>query len=146
MEEQDIRWEQRFSNFRKSLAKLEQAIHAGQLDPLNELEKEGLIQRFEYTFELAWKTLQDLLKHKGYMDIAGPNPTLEQAFQDGYFVDGHVWKQMKKSRDLSTRTYNEETAENIFESIRDRYSEAFKALEERLEQERSGKQSSLFNP
>jgi len=145
MGEQDIRWEQRFSNFRKALSKLKQAVDASQLEELTELEKEGLIQRFEYTYELAWKTLQDLLKHKGYQDVAGPNPTLEQAFQDGYIADGRVWKQMKKSRDLSSHTYNEETAQNIFESIKDWYFDAFKALEIRLEQERTGKQGSLFN-
>jgi hypothetical protein len=80
MAEKDIRWEQRLSNFRKALAKLEEGIHTLKTEPLSELEKEGLIQRFEYTYELAWKTLQDLFKFKGYQDIAGPNPTLQQAF------------------------------------------------------------------
>jgi nucleotidyltransferase substrate binding protein (TIGR01987 family) len=143
--EQDIRWEQRFSNYRKALAKLEEGIKTLQLEELNELEKEGLIQRFEYTYELAWKTLQDLLKFKGYLDIAGPNPTLQQAFQDGYIQDGNVWKNMKKSRDLSTHTYDEETAENIYESIRNWYFDAFKALEKKLENERRGKQGELFS-
>ncbi|HRH33456.1 MAG TPA: nucleotidyltransferase substrate binding protein [Catalimonadaceae bacterium] len=143
--EQDIRWEQRFSNYRKALAKLEEGIKTLQLEELNELEKEGLIQRFEYTYELAWKTLQDLLKFKGYQDIAGPNPTLQQAFQDGYIQDGNVWKNMKKSRDLSTHTYDEETAENIYESIRNWYFDAFKALEKKLENERRGKQGELFS-
>jgi uncharacterized protein with HEPN domain len=56
-----------------------------------------------------------------------------------------VWQNMKKSRDLSSHTYDEETAENIYEAIRDKYFDAFKALETRLEQERSRKQGELFS-
>jgi hypothetical protein len=52
------------------------------------MEQQGLIKAFEYTFELSWKTLQDLLKHKGYRDILGPRPVIEQSFQDGYINDG----------------------------------------------------------
>lgn len=144
MANQDIRWEQRFSNYRRALAKLEEGIKTLNLQPLSDLEKEGLIQRFEYTYELAWKTLQDLLRFKGYQDIAGPNPTLQQAFQDGYIHNGTVWSNMKKSRYLSTHTYDEETAENIVESICDAYFDAFKKLEIRLEQERSGTQGELL--
>ena len=84
MENSDIRWEQRFSNYSKALAKLEQVATREDVNSLSELEQEGMIQRFEYTYELAWKTLQDLLEHKGYTDIKGPTPVLEQAFKDGY--------------------------------------------------------------
>lgn len=58
---------------------------------LSELEQEGLIQRFEYTHELAWKTLQDLFKEKGYEDAVGPNPVLKRAFSDGFITDGEGW-------------------------------------------------------
>lgn len=50
---------------------------------MSKLEEEGLIQRFEYTFELAWKCLQDLLAERGYANVRGPGPVIEQAFQDG---------------------------------------------------------------
>ena len=102
MEQDDVRWEQRFSNFRKALSKLGEVAGQKTVEALSELEKEGMIQRFEYTYELAWKTLQDLLKFKGYLDIAGPNPVLEQAFQDGYITNGQAWKQMKKARELTS--------------------------------------------
>ena len=103
MQDQDIRWLQRFANFNKALAKLTEVFDDRE-DDLSELEQEGMIQRFEYTFELAWKTLQDLLRYKGYIDIAGPNPVLEQAFKDGYLTDAEGWKAMKKSRELSSHT------------------------------------------
>ena len=135
MIEKDIRWEQRFSNFLKALTKLGEAVEIWQQHELSELEKEGLIQRFEYTYELAWKTLQDLLKFKGYQDIAGPVPVISQAFQDGYIEDGPLWMQMKKARDLSSHTYDEGTAEGIAINIVSSYFQDFKALEKRLEKE-----------
>lgn len=145
MENKDIRWEQRFSNFRKALAKLGEVAAHRTIEELSELETEGLIQRFEYTYELAWKTLQDLLRDKGYLDIAGPNPVIEQAFHDGYIKNSEAWKKMKKSRELTSHTYNSETAEDIAESVIDSYYGLFTDLEKKLEEERSGKQYNLFN-
>ena len=145
MEQDDVRWEQRFSNFRKALSKLGEVAGQKTVEALSELEKEGMIQRFEYTYELAWKTLQDLLKFKGYLDIAGPNPVLEQAFQDGYITNGQAWKQMKKARELTSHTYNSETAGEIAKNIAESYYALLKDLEEKLEQERAGKQGNLFD-
>jgi nucleotidyltransferase substrate binding protein (TIGR01987 family) len=143
MQNADIRWEQRFGNYRKALAKLEQVAAGKDIASLSELEKEGMIQRFEYTFELAWKTLQDLLEYKGYRDIAGPNPVLEQALNDGYIENEKGWRSMKKSREMTSHTYNSETAEDISEDIVAHYYKLLKALEARLEQERGGKQAIL---
>ena len=145
MQNKDIRWEQRFSNYKKALAKLEQVAKGKELDSLSELEKEGLIQRFEYTFELAWKTLQDLLEYKGYQDITGPNPVLEQALKDGYLQNEKGWRNMKKSRELTSHTYNSKTAEDIAEDIAEQYYNLLKDLETRLEEERGGKQQSIFS-
>ncbi len=142
--DKDIRWEQRFSNYKKALGKLEAAAKVREYDSLSELEKEGLIQRFEYTFELAWKTLQDLLEHKGYQDIAGPNPVLEQALKDGYIKNEKQWRNMKKSRELTSHTYNSETADDIAENIVAEYYQLLKDLELRLEEERGGKQKQIF--
>ena len=145
MQNKDIRWEQRFSNFKKALAKLGEVVKGKPLDDLSELEKEGMIQRFEYTFELAWKTLQDLLEYKGYQDITGPNPVLEQAFKDGYLQNEKGWRNMKKSRELTSHTYNSKTAEDIAEDISEQYFDLLQDLEIRLEEERGGKQQSIFS-
>lgn len=144
MDQKDIRWEQRFSNYRKALGKLEETVTGRKLEELSELEKEGLIQRFEYTYELAWKTLQDLLRHKGYSDISGPNPVLQQALSDGYIVQEKAWRLLKKSREATSHTYNEDTAETIAESIYETYFSLLKDLELRLEEERTGKQGGIF--
>ncbi len=139
-ENKDIRWQQRFSNFNKAFRKLEKYV--GQKE-MNELEEQGLIKSFEYTYELAWKTLQDLLHHIGYKDIRGPKPVIEQCFQDGFISHGEAWIRMQNSKNLTSHTYNQETANEIVESINSEYYYLFKDLQKRLEEERSGKQTHL---
>ncbi len=125
----DIRWQQRFSNFKKALTQLENFIEHGEL---NVFEKQGLIKAFEYTYELAWKTLQDLLKEKGYLNITGPKPVIEQAFADEYILDGKEWVRMHVSRNLTSHTYNEEIADEIVNDILNSYFQLFLDLSNRL--------------
>ena len=132
--ESDIRWQQRFINFNKAFSQLERFM---QEKSLNEMEELGLIKAFEYTYELSWKTLQDLLKEKGYTDVVGPKPVIEQSFQDRYIVDGKGWMRMLVSRNLISQTYDEETAEEIVRSIRSEYFHLLKSLQERLQDEKN---------
>lgn len=145
MEQDDHRWEQRFSNFKKALLRLRQVAESGENQhQLSELEREGVIQRFEYTYELAWKTLQDFLRFKGYDGIAGPNPVLTQAVQDGYLTDPTGWRAMKKARELAAHTYDGDMAEEVAEAILSIYYPLLHQLEQRLDQERTGNQLTLF--
>ncbi|MBI2026835.1 MAG: nucleotidyltransferase substrate binding protein, partial [Deltaproteobacteria bacterium] len=98
------------------------ALYKGALSSkMSRLEEEGLIQRFEYTFELAWKCLQDLLQEKGYPNIRGPRPVIEQAFQDGIISDGPVWLQMLKARNETTHLYDEATFESIISAVKNQF-------------------------
>jgi nucleotidyltransferase substrate binding protein (TIGR01987 family) len=128
----DIRWQQRFVNFNKAFHQLERFIEK---TDLNEMEEQGLIKAFEYTYELSWKTLQDILKDKGYRDILGPRPVIEQSFQDGYILDGKGWVRMHNSRNLTSHTYDEETANEIIKSIREEYYSLLHNLQQRLTEE-----------
>jgi nucleotidyltransferase substrate binding protein (TIGR01987 family) len=105
----DIRSQQRFNNFQKALKLYEEAV----APKMSRLEEEGLIQRFEYTFELAWKCLQDLLQERGYANVRGPRPVLEQAFQDGIITHGTGWLEMLRARNETTHLYDE----TIFQSV-----------------------------
>ncbi|RLD78732.1 MAG: nucleotidyltransferase [Bacteroidetes bacterium] len=132
----DIRWHQRFINFNRAFEQFERFLKQ---EKLNDMEKQGLIKAFEYTYELSWKTLQDLLKEKGYTDILGPKPVIKQSFQDGYISDGKNWMRMHVSRNLTSHTYDEETAEEIIKDIKYLYFSLFKKLKTKLDKEKAGK-------
>jgi nucleotidyltransferase substrate binding protein (TIGR01987 family) len=101
-----IRWKQRFQNLEKAFRFLERATEQ---KSFNELEAAGLVQSFEFTFELAWKTLKDYLVDQAFQ-VQSPRDVIKQAFQSNYLTDGHVWIQMLEQRNLLTHTYNEEQA------------------------------------
>ena len=126
---QDIRWEQRFANFQKALSQFEKFIAKGEL---SELEEQGLIQAFEYTYELGWNVLKDFLEYKGQTDIYGSRDAIKKAFQLGLLENGEGWMDMYKSRTQTSHTYNEETAKEIVESIITGYADLFKALEAKM--------------
>jgi nucleotidyltransferase substrate binding protein (TIGR01987 family) len=134
MSKKDIRWVQRFSNFRRAIEKLRDAV-AEYDDDMSDLEKEGIVQRFEYTFELGWKTLQDLLVYRGYVDVKGPNPVLAQALLDGYIKGEKIWREMKQARDATSHTYDEKEANEIVEKIVSHYCKILTDLHKRLEKE-----------
>lgn len=105
-------------------------------DNLSELEMEGLIQRFEYTFELGWKVLQDLMRYKGYEFVQGPNGTLRKAFEDGMIDDHDGWRRMAKVRVITSRAYNEGDAAEIVRQIYEEYSRLLKQLDSKLNEEK----------
>ncbi len=136
----DIRWQQRFANYNKAFRQLAKYVTQKEL---NELEQQGLIKSFEYTYELAWKTLQDLLKDKGYRDIVGPKPVIEQSFQDSYIADGEAWMRMHNSRNLTSHTYHQETAEEIVKKIKNEYFYLLNDLHIKLEEEKTANNTLL---
>ena len=88
MVQQTIRWQQRFNNYRKALVKLAQAVEllSGQVnreEAVDELMQEGLIQRFEYTHELAWKVMKDYAEYQGYTDVRGSRDAIRKALEMG---------------------------------------------------------------
>jgi len=130
----DIRWIQRLSNYSKALKRLKDAVDLGKERPLSDLEKQGLIQAFEFTHELAWKTLKDLLENRGNSEIYGSKDASRKAFQLGLIENGEDWMDMIKSRNLTSHTYDEETAEKIVSAVRGQYIHEFIKLETRLTQ------------
>jgi len=99
---------------------------------LNDLEQQGVVQAFEYTHELAWKTLKDFLEYKGNEGIYGSRDATRVSFKLGIVENGEVWMDMIKSRNQSSHTYNEETATKVVNDILKSYYKEFIALEEKL--------------
>ena len=121
MENTDIRWVQRYSNFRKALAKMSEAIDIVAekyewQDSIDELLKEGLIQRFEYTHELAWKVMKDYEEYQGYNNIRGSRDAIRLALQIG-IIEDKEWIETIEDRNLTSHNYDEEVAEDVFISI-----------------------------
>ena len=129
-ENKDIRWEQRFANYQKALSQLQKFIDKGEL---SELEEQGLVKAFEYTYELAWTTLKDFLEYRGQTDIYGSRDAIRKAFQLNLIDDGESWMDMLKSRNITSHTYNKETAEEICQAVKDVYHSLFQQLETRLD-------------
>ena len=128
----DIRWQQRFSNYKKALHQLGEAVALSKSRELSDLEKQGVIQAFEYTHELAWTTLKDFLEFKGQRDIYGSKDASRKAFQLNIIEDGECWMDMIQSRNKTFHTYNKETAEEIVAAVTTSYYTVFLNLEEKL--------------
>lgn len=156
-QEKDIRWEQRFSNYVKAFHKLDQAVtrikedygidERGAIDEddfLDDIIKEGLIQRFEYTHELAWNVMKDYAIYQGNTAITGSRDATREAFSIGLITDGKVWMNMIVSRNKTSHTYNEATADEIFHLIVHDYHAAFSAFTTKMETLRSGQQMDIF--
>ena len=105
--DQDVRWKQRLNSFERVFARLTEAVQADLADR-SDLELEGLIQRFEFTFELAWKTMKDFLEYSGLViEPAAPRNVIKLAVEAGMLSSGDVWIEMLNARNLLTHTYDE---------------------------------------
>jgi len=117
----DIRWKQRLDSYGKALASLRGAVELARQRPLSDLERQGTIQAFEFTHELAWNCMKDWLFWQGKSDVGGSRDATREAFALGLIQDGPPWMEMIKSRNQSSHTYNEETAQEILDLILDSY-------------------------
>lgn len=132
MSKHDIRWQQRFDNFLKAFSLFEKAVLQHKESGLSELEEQGLIQRFEFTHELAWNVLKDYFEYQGNTSITGSRDATREAFNKGLIDDGEGWMEMIKSRNQSPHTYNEDTAKEIVRNITERYYDLFVAFKAKM--------------
>lgn len=127
MENPDIRWKQRFQNFEKAYKRLNHAIEVVKKEPDNEVLTAGLIQTYEFTFELAWKTLKDYLEMEGF-NVPSPRSTIRQAYQSGYIQNAEDWMQALNDRNLTTHTYDDQIAMKVINDINRKYFPFLKQL------------------
>lgn len=106
MNDKTVRWKQRFQNFEKAFQQLTEAVE--RFDELTDLEKEGMIQQFEFTFELSWKTLKDYLESQN-VEVKFPRDVIKEAFHYEIIENGEAWLEMLEIRNLLSHTYDEET-------------------------------------
>ncbi len=136
--DEDIRWMQRLTHFRKALAQLGEGVELARMRQLSRLEEQGLIQAFEFTHELAWNMLKDFLEDRGTVRLYGSKDASREAFKRGLVENGEIWMGMIKSRNLSSHTYSESTAKQIVARIIQEYHPEFIRLLRIMERIREG--------
>ena len=124
-ERHTVRWEQRLVNYTKALAQLTDAIQLATQRSLSELEKQGLIQAFEFTHELAWNVIKDYFFYQGNTNITGSRDAVREAYNKGLLTDGEGWMEMIVSRNKTSHTYNQAIANEIVDKIVSQYIKLF---------------------
>lgn len=136
MVEKDIRWIQRFNNYRKALEKFNQAVDiiSNKMEwgeEIDDLLEEGLIQRFEYTHELAWKVMKDYAQYQGYTNIQGSRDAFRKAFEMG-IIENEAWMESINDRNLTSHNYDDEIVAEILKAIIDTYALLFNDFEKKM--------------
>ena len=126
---QDIRWQQRLHNYSLALQQLSLAVDLSKERALSDLEKQGVIQAFEFVHELAWNVLKDFLEYEGIPDLVGSRSTVREAFKRGLLTDGDLWMDMIDKRNQTSHTYNQALAQSLVLTIIEHYHPAFVHLQ-----------------
>lgn len=127
----EIRWKQRFDNFEKAFIFLQKSV---QLEQYDALQAAGLVQVFEFTFELAWKTLKDLLEYQGITALS-PREVIKEGYATAWIEEGHLWINMLDKRNQLTHTYNDAQAQKAIHIICQQYFPAIHKLYKKLKEQ-----------
>ena len=127
------RWNQRYQNYQRAYAQLASAVELMRSRELSDLEKQGVIQAFEFTWELAWNLLKDYLNWQGETEITGARDAIRESFKRGLIEEGQVWMAMLQDRNRTSHTYNESTMREILASIEASYQPQLNNLRSRFE-------------
>ena len=120
---------QKIENYKNALSQLEDAVQRCQKSPGDSLYRDGLIQRFEFTVELAWKSIKEYLEDQGVvLSITAPRGILKEAFSAGILQNGEQWNAILTARNLTSHVYDEKTAANIARQICTEFLEPLQAL------------------
>jgi nucleotidyltransferase substrate binding protein (TIGR01987 family) len=119
---QDIRWKQRFDNFERAFRLLQSALVERPLEDFSDLEQQGLVKRFEFSFELAWKTMKDFLESSGIqVNPVTPKAVIKEAFAAKIIDDGQIWIDMMLDRNLLSHTYDQKSFLKALNSVKNVY-------------------------
>ena len=123
------RFEERKSDLIKATARLEEALD----EKISDLAIDGVLHRFEFTFELAWKTMKDYLEYQGISEkIGSPREIIKEAFSIRLIDDGDLWIKIMLARNTLSHLYDEETSREIYDDIKEHYLVEFKKLIQKL--------------
>jgi nucleotidyltransferase substrate binding protein (TIGR01987 family) len=124
----NIRWKQRYDNYLKAFQSISSAVNLAESRELSDLEKQGLIQSFEFTHELAWNVLKDYLEYQGISGLIGSRDASRTAFSNGLIKDGNAWMNMIRDRNRTSHTYDLSTANEVVVNILELFFPAFENM------------------
>ena len=131
------RWIQRLDNYEKAFAILARTHGISAERELTEAERMGLIQSFEFTFELAWNLMKDYLRDRGIFDIVGSKDAIRAAFKNGIIKNGEAWMDMVDRRNETAHTYEEDVAIRVVNDVSNSYIDEMRTLLEKMTEYRS---------
>ena len=132
---QEVRWHYRFRNFSRAYSLLREALDVP-IEDLNQLEREGVIQRFEFTFELAWQLLKDRMEYDGVvMESVTPRNVIRTASSAGLVSDGQTWINMLEDRRITSHRYDIAILDDVLNNIGENYLPVLYVLRQRLSME-----------
>lgn len=117
-------------DFKRALDRLQEALG---LPVDHTIIIDGVIQRFEFTYELAWKSMKAYLEYKGIYEAKTPRDVIRQSYVIGLITDGDSFIAMLKDRNLTSHTYDEETARVIYHQIKNTYYPLLKSVYDSLD-------------
>jgi len=131
--DEDIRWKQRFQNYKKAFATLKSAVELAESRELTDLEKLGMIRCFDFAFKLAWNVMKDYLEWKGVAGIKGANGAVRQALNNSVIEEKSVWMGMVKDRSLAIYSYDESVVKELAAAIVDSYYYELNAFKDKMD-------------
>lgn len=139
------RWEQKLNSYQKALSRLAEVVNVAKNRQLNDFEADGLIQRFEFTFELAWKLMKGYAEYQGTdKEIMGSRDAIRWAYESKLISDSNVWMEMVKRRNDTSHTYDEDTAAEVVLRIKDSYYQAFVEFYDKMKAVSDQQEMDLF--
>lgn len=126
------RWKQRLESYKKAFKQFENGVILYKSKELSDLEKQGIIQSFEYCFELGWNLMKDYLNYQGIYDIRGPRDAIKLAFKYDIVDDADVWIEMISVRNMTTHTYDPDILKDVLEEIINTFYPSLKQLLDRF--------------
>ena len=117
MEERKPKWGERLSTYQNAIDRLTEVITLSRQHPLNQFERDSLVKRFEFSYEMAWKLMMSYEKDNGITEILGSKDVIRQAFRLSIVKNGEAWLEMVDARNRTSHLYDEEMATDAADEI-----------------------------
>lgn len=117
MEERKPKWHERLAFYQNAIDRLTEVIALSKQHPLNQFERDSLIKRFEFSYEMAWKLMMSYEKENGITEVLGSKDVIRKAFKMSLVSNGEAWLEMIDTRNKTSHLYDEEMVTDVMDEI-----------------------------